>query len=176
GGGGARARSGTRGPAQSGPARRWRAGPGPPPESQPIPNPSTFMVPCRWRRGAHACRASPDGGPKASSCTAAGGPREARCRHIGPGSPPPAAGRRGGGVPGGAETGEDLPPDRVVPVTERAPAGHRADRERRAAQHLVLVAEEDLRVLAVGPGGKARVGQEVAGGPLPDVPHQLARR
>jgi len=42
---------------------------------KPIPNPSTFMVPCRWRRGAHACRARPNGGPKTSECTVAGGPR-----------------------------------------------------------------------------------------------------
>src|SRR5262249_3032543 len=78
----------------------------------------------------------------------------------------PAGRRRGDGIPGGAEPGEDLPPDRVVPVTERATAGYRADGERPAAQHLVLVAEEDLRVLPVRPGRKARVGQEVAGGPL----------
>jgi 5-dehydro-2-deoxygluconokinase len=74
---------------------------------------------------------------------------------------------------GGAETGEDLPPDRVVPVAERAPAGHRADPERPAAQHLVLRAEEHLRVLLVRPGLEPRVRQEVRARPLPDVPDQL---
>src|SRR5580700_3272115 len=78
-------------------------------------------------------------------------------------------------VPGGPETGEDLPPDRVVPVAERAPAGYRRHCERAAAHHLVLGAEEHLGVLPVRPGSEAGVGQEVAAGPLPHVPDQLAR-
>src|ERR1700734_1759987 len=79
---------------------------------------------------------------------------------------PESAGLRGA-APGGPEAGEDLPADRVVPVPERAPAGYRRHRERAAAHHLVLRAEEDLRVLAVRPGAEAGVGQEVAAGPLP---------
>src|SRR6516225_5533346 len=75
--------------------------------------------------------------------------------------------------PGGPEAGEDLPPDGVVPVPERAPAGHRADRERTAAEHLVLRTEEHLRVLPVGPGAKPRIRAEVRTRPLPDVPDQL---
>ena len=42
-----------------------------------------------------------------------------------------------------------------------------------APQHLVLVAEEDLRVLAVGERLKAGVGEEVRGGPLPDLTDAL---
>ncbi len=83
-----------------------------------------------------------------------------------------SSGLRGRGT-GGAEPGEDLPPDRVVPVPERAPAGHRADRERPAAEHLVLGTEEHLRVLPVGPGAKPRIRTEVRTRPLPDVPDQL---
>src|SRR3984885_15769757 len=80
-----------------------------------------------------------------------------------------------GAVPGGPEAGEDLPADRVVPVPERAPAGHRRHRERAAAHHLVLGAEEDLGVLAVRPGAEAGGGQEGAGGPLPHVADELPR-
>src|SRR5215470_10672371 len=86
----------------------------------------------------------------------------------------PRAGNRRLRVAGGAEAREDLPPDRVVPVAERAAAGDRGDAERATAEHLVLAAEEHLGVLLVGPGGEARVGQEVAGGPLPHVPDELA--
>src|SRR5215471_7288962 len=83
-------------------------------------------------------------------------------------------GGRGPGVAGGAEAREDLPPDRVVPVAERATAGDRGDAERVTAEHLVLAAEEHLGVLLVRPGGEAGVGQEVAGGPLPHVTDELA--
>src|SRR5215467_13311134 len=86
-------------------------------------------------------------------------------------------GEAGGGgglrVAGGAEAGEDLPPDRVVPVAERAPAGDRGDAERATAEHLVLAAEEHLGVLPVRPRGESGVGQEVAGGPLPHIPDEL---
>src|SRR6516162_2776426 len=74
---------------------------------------------------------------------------------------------------GSPEPGEDLPPDRVIPVPERAPAGYRTDRERPAAEHFVLRTEEHLRVLPVGPGAKPRIGTEVRTRPLPDVPDQL---
>src|SRR5215471_16060928 len=86
---------------------------------------------------------------------------------------------RGGGwgaglrIAGGAEAGQDLPPDRIVPVAERAPAGDRGDAERAAAERLVLAAEEHLGVLPVRPRREAGVGQEVAGGPLPHVPDEL---
>src|SRR6185437_16883954 len=94
---------------------------------------------------------------------------------------PAARGRPGAGTSGrlrfagprGAEPGEDLPPDRVVPVAEGTPAGHRADGERAAAQHLVLRAEEHLRVLLIRPGLETRVRTEVRAGPLPHVPDQL---
>src|SRR5215831_16067044 len=82
-------------------------------------------------------------------------------------------GGRGLCVAGGAKAGEDLPPDRVIPVAERAPAGDRGHAERATAQHLVLAAEEHLGILAVRPRGEAGVGQEVAGGPLPHVPDEL---
>ena len=65
----------------------------------------------------------------------------------------------GCGVARTAEAGEDLPADRVVPVPERAPAGHPVGGERAAAQHLVLGAEEHLRVLPVRPGGETRIGR-----------------
>src|SRR5204863_8890679 len=42
------------------------------------------------------------------------------------------------GVAGAAEAAEDLPADRVVPVTERVADDARAGRPRSAAQHLVL--------------------------------------
>src|SRR5262249_28409048 len=82
--------------------------------------------------------------------------------------------RRGGGtsrlrVGGAAEAGEDLAPDRVVPVPERRPLDARVGRPRPAPQHLVLGAEEHLRVLAVGERHEARVPVEVGGRPLPDV-------
>src|ERR1700730_19448209 len=88
-----------------------------------------------------------------------------------PGACTSGGSRRGG--TGRPEPGEDLPPDRVIPVPERAPAGHRADGERPAAQHLVLGAEEHLRVLLVRPGAEPRVGEEVRARPLPDVPDEL---
>src|SRR5205814_40553 len=73
------------------------------------------------------------------------------------------------------EAGEDLAPLREVPVAERR-AGHgRVDGPRAAAQHLVLVAEEDLRVLGVRERAEARVGTEVGRRPLPDVADQLLR-
>src|SRR5262249_8829933 len=44
-----------------------------------------------------------------------------------------------------------------------------------AAQHLVIGPEENLRVLLVRVGDEARIRQEIAGGPFPDVADQLAR-
>src|SRR3954449_11796078 len=83
------------------------------------------------------------------------------------------------GVARAAEAGEDLAPLRVVPVAEGVADHAEARRPRAAAQHLVLVAEEELRVLAVRVGAEAAVGREVAGGPLPrvaDHPEHAVRR
>src|SRR6202035_3067382 len=77
------------------------------------------------------------------------------------------------GVARGAESAEDLTADRIVPVAESAAAGHRVHPERASAQHLVLGAEEDLRILLVGERGEARVGREVGRGPLPHVADEL---
>src|SRR5215212_8889182 len=73
------------------------------------------------------------------------------------------------GVARAAEAGEDLPPLRVVPVAERVADHAEARRPRAAAEHLVLVAEEELGVLAVRVRPKARVRAEVARRPLPRV-------
>src|SRR5262249_59419450 len=77
------------------------------------------------------------------------------------------------GRPRGPEPGEDLPPDRVIPVPERAAAGNRRHAERSAAQHLVLRAEEHLGVLLVRPRHEPRVRQEVRVCPLPHVTDKL---
>ena len=70
-----RARSAKLESAQIGPARRYLAGTGSPAAYQPTPNPSTFMVPWHWRRGAHAWVPSPCGGSRSSARSVAGGPR-----------------------------------------------------------------------------------------------------
>src|SRR5262249_22766952 len=71
------------------------------------------------------------------------------------------------------EPGEDLPPDRVVPVAERAATGHRVHPERAAAQHLVVPSEEHLRVLPIWEVAKPRIPLEVRRGPFPHVADQL---
>src|ERR1700743_2903304 len=76
-------------------------------------------------------------------------------------------------VPGTPEAGEDLPPDRVVPVAERAPAGDLVGAEGAAAQHLVLRSEEDLGIFAVRERGETGGRIEVAGRPLPHVTDEL---
>src|SRR5690606_7561698 len=58
------------------------------------------------------------------------------------------------------EPAEDLPPDGVVPVAEGPADGERVGCPRAASQHLVLGAEEDLRVLPVGEGPEARVDRK----------------
>src|ERR1700716_2614073 len=78
------------------------------------------------------------------------------------------------GIAATAETGEDLPTNRVVPVAERAPAGRRVRTERPAAQDLVVGAEEHLGVLQVGKRAEPRVAMEVAARPLPHIPDELA--
>src|SRR5262249_49266464 len=104
-------------------------------------------------------------GPAPARAAAAAGPGR-----PGAGTSAPLARR---GVPGAPEAGEDLPPDRVVPVAERAAAGHRIHRPGAAAQHLVLRTEEHLGVLPVRKGDEPRVPGEVARGPLPYVADQL---
>src|SRR5919199_1984270 len=69
-----------------------------------------------------------------------------------------------------AQAAEELAPDREVPVAEGVAHRGRAGSPRATAQNLVIGPEEDLGVLLVGEGLEARVGAEVAGGPLPDVP------
>src|ERR687885_1286211 len=69
-----------------------------------------------------------------------------------------------------AQAAEELAPDREVPVAEGVAHRGRAGSPRATAQNLVTGPEEDLGVLLVGEGFEARVGAEVAGGPLPDVP------
>src|SRR3954447_17718381 len=87
-------------------------------------------------------------------------------RHM-RGRPPPSS-----GVPGATEAAEDLAADRVVPVAEGAPDRGVVGGPGAAAQHLVLVAPEDLAVLRVGEGLEAGVRTEVGGGPLPHVADQ----
>ena len=70
-----RARSGSDGSPQIGCPRRYRAGTGSPSAYQPMPNPSALTVPCRCRRGAHACRYSPCGGSISTDRSVAEGPR-----------------------------------------------------------------------------------------------------
>src|SRR5437879_13451679 len=77
------------------------------------------------------------------------------------------------GVASAAEPGEDLAPDRVVPVAERRADGRRMGGPGPAPQHLVVGAEEHRRVPLVREPLVARVGQEVRGGPLPYVPDHL---
>src|SRR5205807_5635454 len=73
------------------------------------------------------------------------------------------------------EAGEDLAPLRVVPVAEGGRGNARRRRPRSTAQDAVVGPEEDLGVLAVGVGGEAGVGAEVARRPFPDVAHQAER-
>src|SRR3954469_25447712 len=73
------------------------------------------------------------------------------------------------GVLGQAEAGEDLPPLGQVPVPEGRPGGARPRRPRPAAQDPVAAAEEDLRILPVGPRAETGVVAEVTRGPLPAV-------
>src|SRR5439155_24745878 len=63
----------------------------------------------------------------------------------------------------------DLAALRVVPVPEGRRGDGRPGGPRAAPEHLVAVAEEDLRVLAIGEGAEARIGAEVARRPLPRV-------
>src|SRR6185312_6072793 len=92
--------------------------------------------------------------------TARGAPTYARWRHT-------------SGVPGTAEAAEDLTPDREVPVAERGAHRERVGGPRAAPQHLVPVAEEDLRVLAVREAREARVTVEVGRGPLPHATEEV---
>src|SRR5580692_1381592 len=91
-----------------------------------------------WPKGAAA--ASPSAVPAVAERTAArtAPDRVTRAMSGSDGSPQMGTDRRYR-----AEAGEDLPPDRVVPVPERGPAGHRGHAERAAPQHLVLGPEED---------------------------------
>ena len=76
---------------------------------------------------------------------------------------------------GTTDAREDLAADGQVPVAEAGSDHVAARRPRPAAQDLVLVAEEDLRVLGVGEGLEAGVGGEVGARPLPDVAQHLHR-
>src|ERR1700683_1788551 len=73
-------------------------------------------------------------------------------------------------VPGQAHAREDLPSLGQVPVANRA-CGHARVRSPRAApQHPVILAEEHLRVLAIGICDEAGIAAEARGGPLPHLP------
>src|SRR6185369_3626554 len=76
-------------------------------------------------------------------------------------------------VGGTAETREDLPALREVPVAERVPRDERLRRPRAAAQHLVPAPEVDRRVLGIGERLEARVRLEVARGPFPHAAEHL---
>src|SRR5262249_8238227 len=78
-----------------------------------------------------------------------------------------------GGVSGAPEAGEDLPADRVVPVAEGTADGRAVGCPRATAQHPVLVAKEDLGVLAVRECDESGWAAEVAGRPLPNVADEL---
>src|SRR3954451_8575799 len=78
-------------------------------------------------------------------------------------------------VRGAAEAGEDLAAHRQIPVAKAGADHPAAGRPGAAAQHLVLGAEELLRVLRIGEGAKALVGREVGRRPLPDVAEHLHR-
>src|SRR6185503_20942417 len=77
------------------------------------------------------------------------------------------------GVLCAAEAAEDLPADREVPVAEGGAHGHGIGGPGPALEHLVVVAPEDLRVLAVGPGPEPRMGPERRRRPFPHIAHQL---
>src|SRR5262245_25348937 len=70
-----RARSARPSSAQIGPVRRYRAGTGSPLEYHPTPNPSTFIVPCRCHRGAHACWTRPCVGSNSTDLMLTSSPR-----------------------------------------------------------------------------------------------------
>src|SRR5699024_9808721 len=76
-------------------------------------------------------------------------------------------------IPCAAKSAEDLSTDRVVPVAERGADGGGVRGPGPAAQDLVPVVEEHLRVLAVGKGGEAGISVEGRGGPLPHVTDEL---
>ena len=163
---------------RSGRPRGAAPAPATPSTYQPTPNPSAFTTPCCWRRGAHDWRTSECGGSVSSSPSAH---RRTEVGEVTAHRLSPRRARR----PGAAEAGEDLPADRVVPVAERAPAGHRVGGERAAAQHLVLGAEEHLRVLPVratarNPGSRRsrststpRRHRSAAGRPSGDAPGRV---
>ena len=52
------------------------------PSKNPTPQPSAFIRPCFWRRGAYDCTSSPYGGSSTSDDTERGSPSQPRCRHI----------------------------------------------------------------------------------------------
>src|SRR5215207_6891728 len=153
------------GSAQIGRVVRYRAGSARLSRSyQPTPNPSALTVPCVWWRGSRACWRSECFGSMISFSSVTVGPTYARWRHM-----------AGLGVRGAAEAGEDLPPDRIVPVPERGAAHAGVACPGSTPQHLVLASEEHLGVLAVGERHEARVPGEVGGRPFPHVAEHLLR-
>src|SRR5262245_66265293 len=71
------------------------------------------------------------------------------------------------GIAGAAEAGEDLSPQRVVPVAEARPGDDRVGDPGAAAQDAVVGAEEDLGVLRVRERLETRIAAEKRAGPLP---------
>src|SRR5438034_568246 len=73
------------------------------------------------------------------------------------------------------ETAEDLPSDRVIPVSEGVADRAGAGRPRSASQHLVVGTEELLGVFLVGKGLKSGIAAEVTRCPFPDIAdHSIA--
>src|SRR5262249_56678844 len=77
------------------------------------------------------------------------------------------------GVASTAEAGEELAALRQVPVAEGVAGDQGLRRPGPAAQHLVALAEVDLRVLGIREGDEAGIGREIARRPLPDVAEHL---
>ena len=74
---------------------------------------------------------------------------------------------------GAPKTREDLAPDRVVPVAERPATGNAVGPERSPSQHLVVAAEEHLRILPIREGPEPRIRMETRRRPLPHVADHL---
>src|SRR3954465_10636255 len=146
---------------------------------QPMPQPSGFSQPLDWKRASVHWRSREWGEPTIRSATGTDRPQWARSRHMSgvlgaaeagedlASAPEGSSCGHRSGVLGAAEAGEDLPTDRVVPVAEGGSHRHGVGGPRPSAQHLVVVAPEDLGVLPIGPRLEAGVGPERGRGPLP---------
>src|SRR4249919_4067007 len=71
------------------------------------------------------------------------------------------------GIGRAPDAGEDLPSLREIPVAEGRARDERVGGPGPAAQHAIVLAEEDLRVFRVREGAEARVAVEAGRRPLP---------